>query len=586
MTRMITNSPKGAPVAASDQQLPAIDRWFEITQRGSSVSREVRGGLVTFFTMAYIIALNPLIIGTAADRDGNLISGAPKFSDAAQTVVDGAAVGQSIGMVAAATALIAGILTILMGVVGRFPIGLATGLGLNAMLAYVVAPQMTWPQAMGLVVVEGAVITLLVLTGFREAVFRAVPANLRIAISVGIGLFITLVGLADAGIIRAGSPLVQLGVNGSLIGWPIFVFVATFLLLTVLYLRKVRGAMLWAIAGGTVLAVLLETVGKIGSQNQGANPTGWALNVPSFPGWQAFVAPDLSLLGRVDVFGGFAPDGTFTVASVLTALMLVFSLLLADFFDTMGTVVAIGAEGDLLNAQGEPPHLREILLVDSLSALVGGAASVSSNTSYIESTAGVAEGARTGLASVVTGLAFMLALFATPVVNMVPSEAVAPVLVLVGLPDDDADHRDLVEGLRDRPAGLPHDRADAVRVLDHRRHRCRLHPVRGAEGLQRAGRQGAPADVGGGGDVRDLLHHRTDQHLDSLSSTTGRDAQPIQTTTRSGAGRPVCAACRVHSGKLLRNSSAVPVVVSDSSATSPITVLSPCRVASTCEFFA
>ena len=432
MTRMITNSPKGAPVAASDQQLPAIDRWFEITQRGSSVSREVRGGLVTFFTMAYIIALNPLIIGTAADRDGNLISGAPKFSDAAQTVVDGAAVGQSIGMVAAATALIAGILTILMGVVGRFPIGLATGLGLNAMLAYVVAPQMTWPQAMGLVVVEGAVITLLVLTGFREAVFRAVPANLRIAISVGIGLFITLVGLADAGIIRAGSPLVQLGVNGSLIGWPIFVFVATFLLLTVLYLRKVRGAMLWAIAGGTVLAVLLETVGKIGSQNQGANPTGWALNVPSFPGWQAFVAPDLSLLGRVDVFGGFAPDGTFTVASVLTALMLVFSLLLADFFDTMGTVVAIGAEGDLLNAQGEPPHLREILLVDSLSALVGGAASVSSNTSYIESTAGVAEGARTGLASVVTGLAFMLALFATPVVNMVPSEAVAPVLVLVG----------------------------------------------------------------------------------------------------------------------------------------------------------
>ena len=432
MTRMITNSPKGAPVAASDQQLPAIDRWFEITQRGSSVSREVRGGLVTFFTMAYIIALNPLIIGTAADRDGNLISGAPKFSDAAQTVVDGAAVGQSIGMVAAATALIAGILTILMGVVGRFPIVLATGLGLNAMLAYVVAPQMTWPQAMGLVVVEGAVITLLVLTGFREAVFRAVPANLRIAISVGIGLFITLVGLADAGIIRAGSPLVQLGVNGSLIGWPIFVFVATFLLLTVLYLRKVRGAMLWAIAGGTVLAVLLETVGKIGSQNQGANPTGWALNVPSFPGWQAFVAPDLSLLGRVDVFGGFAPDGTFTVASVLTALMLVFSLLLADFFDTMGTVVAIGAEGDLLNAQGEPPHLREILLVDSLSALVGGAASVSSNTSYIESTAGVAEGARTGLASVVTGLAFMLALFATPVVNMVPSEAVAPVLVLVG----------------------------------------------------------------------------------------------------------------------------------------------------------
>lgn len=432
MTHMITNSPKGAQIATSDPQQSSIDRWFEITQRGSSVSREVRGGLVTFFTMAYIIALNPLIIGTAVDRNGNLISGAPKFTDAAQTVVDSAAVGQSIGMVAAVTALIAGLMTILMGVVGRFPIGLATGLGLNAMLAYVVAPLMTWPQAMGLVVWEGVIVTVLVLTGFREAVFRAVPHNLRVAISVGIGLFITLVGLADAGIVRPGSPLVQLGVNGSLLGWPIFVFVVTFLLLALLVLRNVKGAMLWAIAVGTGLAVGIEGVLKIGSQNLGANPTGWALNIPSFPGWQAFVAPDLSLIGRIDLFGGFAPEGAASAASVLTALMLVFSLLLADFFDTIGTVVAVGAEGDLLGAGGEPPHLREILLVDSLAAVAGGLGSVSSNTSYIESTAGVAEGARTGLASVVTGGAFLLALFATPLVNMVPSEAVAPVLVVVG----------------------------------------------------------------------------------------------------------------------------------------------------------
>ena len=429
---MITKSPKGAPAVGSGEPLSAIDRWFEITKRDSSTAREVRGGLVTFFTMAYILALNPLIIGTAADRDGNLISGAPKFTDAAQTMVDGAAIGASIAMVAAATALVAGVLTILMGIVGRFPIGIATGLGLNAMLAYVIAPLMSWPQAMGLVVIEGAVITVLVLTGFREAVFRAVPPALRIAISVGIGLFITLVGLADAGIVRPGSPLVQLGVNGSLAGWPILVFVITLGLLALLQMRKVRGAMLWAIAAGTTLAVIFEVAFKIGSQNQGANPTGWALNVPSFPGLEAFVAPDLSLLGRVDVFGGFAPDGTATVASVLTASLLVFSLLLADFFDTMGTVVAIGAEGKLLNTRGEPPHLREILLVDSIGALAGGAASVSSNTSFIESTAGVAEGARTGLASVITGAAFLLAMFVSPVVNMVPSEAVAPVLIVVG----------------------------------------------------------------------------------------------------------------------------------------------------------
>lgn len=430
---MITNSPKGSRAVAAEQQQSSFDRWFEISRRGSTVSREVRGGLVTFFTMAYILALNPLIIGTAADREGNLISGAPKFTDAAQTVVDSAAVSQSVGMVAAATAVVAGVMTILMGVIGRFPIGIATGLGLNAMLAYVIAPIMTWPQAMGLVVIEGLVITLLVLTGFREAVFRAVPPNLRVAISVGIGLFITLVGLADAGIIRAGSPLVQLGINGSLMGWPILVFVATFLLLGYLHLRKVRGSMLWAIVAGTILAVILEAVLDIGPQNQGANPTGWALNVPAFPTLDAFAAPNLSLLGRVDLLGGFAPDGTATVASVLTALMLVFSLLLADFFDTMGTVVAIGAEGDLLNNRGEPPHLREILLVDSLAALAGGLGSTSSNTSFIESTAGVAEGARTGLASVVTGSAFLVALFVTPLVNMVPSEAVAPVLLLVGM---------------------------------------------------------------------------------------------------------------------------------------------------------
>ena len=138
---MITNSPKGAPVSTPQKQQSAIEGWFEISKRGSTVSGEVRGGLVTFFTMAYILALNPLIIGTAADRDGNLISGAAKFTDAAQTMVDSAAVSQSIGMVAAVTALIAGVMTILMGVVGRFPIGLAAGLGLNAMLAYVIAPM-------------------------------------------------------------------------------------------------------------------------------------------------------------------------------------------------------------------------------------------------------------------------------------------------------------------------------------------------------------------------------------------------------------------------------------------------------------
>ncbi len=433
---MVTNSPKAAHVTPPTKtgrpsSLPGWDRWFEVTKRGSTVGREVRGGLVTFFTMAYIIALNPLIIGTATDKNGNLISGAPLYTDAAKTVIDSAARGQSIAMVAAATALIAGLMTLFMGIYGRFPIGIATGLGLNAFLAYTIAPRMTWPQAMGLVVWEGLLISILVLTNVRSAIFRAVPPALRTAISVGIGLFITFVGLMDAGVVRkpAGPTPVELGIFGSLQGWPIAVAVTGFLLLIFLYVRKIKGAMLITILASTVLAVILEAVLKIGPHIGAENPTGWALNVPA---WSGFSAPDFGLLGKIDLFGGFAPDGKFSFSIVLGLVLLIFALLLADFFDTMGTVVAVGTEGGINDKQGNPPHLKEILLVDSVAAMAGGLGSVSSNTSYIESAAGVGEGARTGLASVVTGAAFLAAIFLAPLVNMIPSEAAGPVLAFVG----------------------------------------------------------------------------------------------------------------------------------------------------------
>ncbi|MFT3888871.1 MAG: NCS2 family permease [Arachnia sp.] len=415
----------------TDPAVSGLDRFFEITKRRSTVGQEVRGGLVTFFAMAYIIALNPLIIGTMADKNGNLISGAPYYSDVANKVVDGAAVGGSIAMVAAATALIAGIMTILMGVIGRFPMAIASGLGLNALVAYTLAPQMTWPQAMGLVVWEGILITILVLTGFRTAVFKAVPPPLRTAISVGIGLFIAFVGLVNAGVVRAGSGTpVTLGVGGHLMGWPIVVFFVGIVLLITLHVLKVKGAMLISIASATVLAIIVEAIAHVGGQSpDGANPTGWSLNVPSL---SSFSLPDLGLLGRVDMVGAFFPDGTFSLAHALTLIVLVFSLLLADFFDTMGTMVAVGSEGGLNDADGMPPRTTEILLVDSLGAVAGGLGSVSSTTSYVESTAGVGEGARTGFASVITGAAFLLAVFAAPLVNLVPFEAASPVLVFVG----------------------------------------------------------------------------------------------------------------------------------------------------------
>ncbi len=452
---MTSKSPRVAPRPTEPRpRHGAIDRWFGVSRRKSTMGAEVRGGLVTFFTMAYIIALNPLIIGTGADRDGNLVSGLPLI-DPATGEVSGANVGTTIGMVAAATAFVAAAMTIFMGVFGRFPLGLATGLGLNALVAYVIAKQMTWPQAMGLIFWEGVLILVLVLTGFRQAVFKAVPTSLRTGIAVGIGLFVTFVGLVDAGIVRRPAsptaPPVELGHLGNLFGWPALVFVIGLALLVGLYAKQVKGAMLIAILGTSVIAGLLQLVVKNPAMRPDSdtyNPTGWALNVPGLKeGVPVFSLPDLGLLGRVDPFGAFSGGPTV----VLGVLLTIFALLLADFFDTMGTIVAVGSEGGILDRNGNPPHLREILIVDSVAAMAGGLGSVSSNTSYIESAAGVGEGARTGLASVVTGAMFFLAMFLSPLVNLVPSEAVAPVLVFVGflmmMQVGDVSWDDLEEGL-------------------------------------------------------------------------------------------------------------------------------------------
>ncbi|MEU7615684.1 NCS2 family permease [Micromonospora rifamycinica] len=389
-----------------------FDRFFEISARGSTMTREVRGGLATFFTMAYIVVLNPLILGGAVDGDDNKLS---------------------IPALAAATALVAGLMTILMGVVGRFPMALAAGLGVNALVAFEIAPEMTWADAMGLVVIEGVLIAILVLTGLRTAVFRAVPTQLKTAIGVGIGLFLTIIGLVDAGFVRrvpdaANSTVpVGLGINGKIVSWPMLVFVVGLLVTLVLVVRRVRGAILIGILASTVLAIVVEAVAKVGPSfvDGKPNPEGWSLNVPKLPE-RIVDVPDLSLLGNFNVLGAWERAGW------LIPLMFVFTLLITDFFDTMGTMVAIGQEGDMLDGQGTPPRAKEILLVDSIAAAAGGAASVSSNTSYIESASGVAEGARTGVANLVVGGLFLLAMFLSPLSTVVPFEAASTALVVVG----------------------------------------------------------------------------------------------------------------------------------------------------------
>jgi AGZA family xanthine/uracil permease-like MFS transporter len=326
-------------------------------------------------------------------------------------------------------------MTILMGVVANFPLSLATGLGLNAFVAFGVASQMTWADAMGLVVIEGVIIFFLVLTGFRTAVLRAVEPSMKVAISVGIGLFIAMIGFVDAGFVgRIGDAAhttvpVQLGRTGTLLGWPVVVFAVGLLLVIGLWVRKVKGAILISIVVSTVLAIVVESIGHLGSSAD--HPGGWSLTIPDLPGWSDLaVWPDFGTLGQFSLLGSFDRVG------VVTALLLVFTLMLADFFDTMGTMTAIGSEAGLLGTEGAeegmPPNTERILLVDSLAAAAGGAAGVSSNTSYIESASGVGEGARTGLASVVTGVLFLLTVFLAPLVAVIPSEAAVPALVLVG----------------------------------------------------------------------------------------------------------------------------------------------------------
>ncbi len=413
-----TDPPAGAPPGpASDEVAGApgsrrgrLDRYFFISARGSTVQQEVRGGIATFFTMAYIVVLNPLIIGTSPDIDGTIL-GVPT--------------------VAAVTTLVAGVLTILMGVIGRYPFALAAGLGLNAFVAFGIATQMSWADAMGLIMLEGIIITLLVLTGFRTAVLRAIPGQLKTAIGVGIGLFIALIGFVDAGFVRvpegAATPL-ELGVGGSLQGWPTVVFVIGLLLTSVLVAKRVRGAILIGIVAATALSLVVEAVFDIGPRiAPGAelNPEGWGLVVPALP-TQLFSLPDLSLIGQASLFGAF------TEIAAVAVVLLVFTLLLADFFDTMGTVVGVGAEAGLLDEKGNLPGVERVLFVDSIAAVAGGFASASSNTTYVESAAGVGEGARTGLASVVTGALFLVAMFFTPLVQVVPFEAATPALVVVG----------------------------------------------------------------------------------------------------------------------------------------------------------
>ncbi|TVL89019.1 NCS2 family permease [Streptomyces sp. SAJ15] len=380
-----------------------MDGFFRITERGSTVAREMRGGLATFFAMAYIIVLNPIILGSGTDKFGHQLEN---------------------GELVTATALMAGLTTLLMGVIGNVPIALAAGLGINAVVALQLAPRMSWPDAMGMVVLAGLVLMILVASGLRQRVMDAIPRGLQRAIAIGIGLFIALIGLVDAGFVtrnpdRAHTTVpLGLGIDGRLQGWPVLVFVLGLALTFVLVVRKQRGAILIGIVVSAFFAIILNSLVTVPDED-------WGLSVPRVPD-QVVDTPDFGLIGDVSLFGGFHEVG------ILTGCLFVFTVLLSGFFDAMGTIIGVGEEAGLTDERGQLPGMGRVLMVDGVAVAGGGFGSSSANTCFVESTAGVGEGARTGLANVMTGGLFLLALVFTPLAKVVPSQAATPALVVVG----------------------------------------------------------------------------------------------------------------------------------------------------------
>ena len=351
---------------------------FKLEENRTTVGREITAGVVTFMAMAYIIFVNPSILAAAMGKE-------------------------LVPALAVATCFGAGILSILMGLASNYPLALAPGMGLNAFLAFgvVIGMKVPWQAAMGIVFLEGAVITLLVLTRIREGVMNAIPLDLKRGIGVGIGLLIALIGLQNARlVVSSPATLVAFGKLGP----ESLVAVFGLLVTAFLMVKRIKGAFLIGILLSTAAAVAAGLVRLPASLVAGVKPEHF----------RTFLALDIAGALRFGLLGT------------------IFAFLITDFFDTMGTVVAVGEQAGFLDEKGRMPRLKNVLLVDSLAALSGGLFGCSSVTTYVESAAGVGEGGRTGLTSLVTGALFLLAVFFTPLVAIVPAYATAPALIMVG----------------------------------------------------------------------------------------------------------------------------------------------------------
>jgi adenine/guanine/hypoxanthine permease len=373
-----------------------LEKLFKFKQNGTTVARDTVAGLTTFMVMSYIIFVNPVILGFVGIKDLE-------------------SKGLPFAAVLTSTCLVAGVMTLIMGLYTNRAYALAPGMGLNAVVAFslVAAGGLTMKGAMGIILMEGIVITILVLTGLRQAIFKAIPLQLKKAIAIGIGFFILFIGLVDGGLVVAGSgtPVTLGDWVGVPVGVTIFGLVVTIIMLA----RKWKGAILLGIVFSTIFATIL---------NYAYDKKSFAAGTAVIP-HKAFAAPDFSLLGKFDF-------SSFTKLGIAATILWVFSIMLSDFFDTMGTLIGVGGQAGYLDKNGDLPQVVRPLIVDSLAAAAGGAASCSSATTYIESGAGVGVGGRTGWVGVIIAVLFFAAMPFSPIAAIVPANATAPALIIVG----------------------------------------------------------------------------------------------------------------------------------------------------------
>lgn len=381
-----------------------LEKFFQLSDNGTDVKTEVMAGITTFMTMAYILAVNPSIM---------------------------AAAGMDQGAVFTATALASLIGTLLMAFLANYPFALAPGMGLNAYFAYTVVLGMGygWQVALTAVFAEGIIFIILSLTNVREAIFNAIPQNLKAAVSVGIGLFIAFIGLQNAKIVIGGSTLLQLfsvenynlvnGVEASFqdVGITVLLAIIGIIITGILVIRNIKGNILWGILITWVLGIICQLAG---------------LYVPNpelgFYGLLPDFSAGLSVPSLEPIFGKLDFSNVFS----LNFIVVIFAFLFVDMFDTIGTLIGVSSKANMLDEEGKLPHIKGALLADSVATTVGAVLGTSTTTTFVESASGVSEGGRTGLTAVTTAILFGLALFLSPIFLAIPSFATAPALVVVG----------------------------------------------------------------------------------------------------------------------------------------------------------